>query len=314
MNSIESSLSKQALSFTKNYLPAVMEREALGKAAPTLNKLMYGDLVDIPLNQLPVAIEKAALNKWYIKYIQKFLSSILPSRNLDSRRNLAFTPDAGEKINEFINENFKPQLENLSNIDQQFVKSRLPVIPRWKAGTAVSQIVSQAAMHEKASTLMQSILRSPKDIEIQIIQDAQTRLHLLRPANWKELQPDSSAYKEAEKSLKPKRAQLLKETKEAIQQLKLNETVAIADFPTALQDRMQSNDVGSVQALKQAIVESAKENPIIDTNAELTELALNSIKSGQTDTLQLLIEGGADRLQIVRELSNHKLGFLLPPA
>jgi hypothetical protein len=223
VSSIESSLSKQALSFTKNYLPVVMAREALGKAAPTLNKLMYGDLVDIPLNQLPVAIEKAALNKWYIKYMPKFLmrritgvesvSSILPSRNLDSRRNLAFTPNAGEKINEFIDENFKPQLENLSNIDQQFVKSRLPVIPRWKAGTAVSQTVVQAAMQEglseKISALMPSILRSPKDIEVKIIQDAQNRLHLLRPVNQKE-QLDSNAYKEAVKSLKPKRGQLLK--------------------------------------------------------------------------------------------------------
>jgi|GEM_PF-4904550 len=328
MSSIESNLSKQALYWTKLHLPTAMTREALGKTAPTLNKLMFGDLVDIPLKQLPVALEKEVLNKWYIKYIPKSLmrrftgveslSSILPSRNLDSRRGLAFTSDAAKKINEFVSENFKPQLESLSTIDHQFAKSRLPIISRWKAGTAVSQTVSQAAMQEdvfeKVSTLMPSILRSPKDIEAGVIQDAQNRLHLLRPENWKELQPGSVAYKEAVKPLKQERGKLLKETKQAIQQLKLNEAEDIADFSSTLQDRMQSNGVASVQDLKQAIFESAKENPIIDANAELTKLALGSLKKGQTDTLQLLKEGGADRVQIGRELASRKLGFPLPPA
>jgi hypothetical protein len=298
MSSIESNLSKQALRETKNYFPSVMTREALAQAAPTLNKLIYGDFVDIPLNQLPVAMEKEVLNRWYVKYIPKSImrlltgvkgaSSIFPSRNLDSRRSFAFTDDASKKINEFINENFKPQLENLSDLEQQFVKSRLP---SGKASTAVSQTVSQAAMQEKVemifmpillrspkvSTFMSSLLRSPKDIELKVIQDAQNKLHLLRPENWKEL-PDSRAYKEAVKSLKPERGKLLKETKQAIQQLKLNE---ITDA---------------------------------NANAELTKLALNSIKSGQTDTLQLLKEGGADRVQIGRELASCKSGFLLPPA
>lgn len=328
MSAIESNLSKKALFWTKAQMVNNFSRESLSLSAPKMNQLIYEDCIDTPLNQLPVEAEKALLNKWYIKHMPARLArrligadsyaAIFPGRELDTRRNLALTADAAPKIREFITENLQPQLEAFSNANAKFENSWLPpIVKQFQAGKMVTREVIQAIIQpgflEKANTFIKSILHSPKEIEVQLIQNLQDRLHLLKPTNWKALQLGShQEFNEASKALKPLRGKLLKEAKQAIQQLKLNETEDIAKFTSAFASKIKDSPAPSIQTIKQAMLDTATEIPVTDANAELSKLAVNSLRKGQTDTIQLLKEGGADPVQIGQELVSYKLGFPLP--
>lgn len=119
-------------------------------------------------------------------------AAIFPGRHLDTRRNLALTTDAPQKIREFITENLQPQLETFSQVNAKFESSWLPnMVKQLQAKKIVArevrQALSQEGFPEKARQLTLSILRSPKEIEVQLIQDLQDRLHLLGPTQWKTL-------------------------------------------------------------------------------------------------------------------------------
>lgn len=265
--SIGGNLSKQAISNTRLYIPAIIGRQ-VGEHSSFIRTGSYSDLYKVPFNQIPEAAEKKIRENrvirstlWLYERVKgkpglakRALELFNKPKNINDRRVHAFKPDAPERINAFLEANYKPHLEALKTLDEQVAKSWWPKFSfRYSAYKLIRGFAEQMGKdYEKFEKLIPELLSSPKEIEIKVIKDLQEALHR-NPAQ---------------------RGKLLRETKEALKELKVH-----------------AGD---------------------DSSAILTQLAKDSIQNGQKDTLQLLKEAGADINVIAQEAEKQDLNLKRP--
>jgi predicted outer membrane protein len=281
--SIGGNLSKQAISNTKLYVPAIIGRQ-VGEHSSFIRTGSYSDLYKVPFNQIPEAAERKIRENrifrsmlWFYERFkgkpglaERTLELFNKPKNINDRRVHAFKPDAPERINGFLEANYKPHLEALKTLDEQVAKSWWPKFSfRYSAYKLVRGFAEQMGKdYEKFEKLIPELLASPKEIEIKVIKDLQEALHR-NPAPSRNGQ--TRLYFE---QMKTQRGKLLRDTKEALKELKAH-----------------AGD---------------------DSSAILTQLAKDSIQNGQKDTLQLLKEAGADVHVIAQEAERQGISLKRP--